>query len=394
MTATTTDPARPSADPAPAARVPAGRPAGRPARHRMTMPSPALVTMLQSVQGYPTVSLLMTTTPAPVMLPEEAARLRGMLRQAEQRVAQESLPGVVGSVLRPLAEAVEQAVRGPASAAVAVYSAAAVQQVVHLPLPVTDRVVVDPTFATRDLVRALHRTPRHVVLALSLHEARLFDGVGDDLRPAPARSFPRTVGGRETEPGSEGPRRLIRPSERRSFYREVDRALGAYLRVNPAPLVLVGTERVLAEFMRGSVNLSRLAGCVRGSLVTAPTTELAPRIRTVMHDYLRSREREAMVLLERRAGAGRVVSGIHACWLAGRAERPEMLAVEEGYFFPARLDPDGDLLTEATDVDHPEVIDDVVDELIEAVLRRGGWIALMADGSLTEHGRVALTLHK
>lgn len=388
----TEPPAKPVAVPTQKADAARG---AEPRRLKLTMPTPALVTMLQAVQGYPTVSLLLTTTPARQMLPEDAARLRGLLRDAEHRLGQESLPGVNGTVLDPLAELVEQAVRGPASAAIALYSAAAVQQVVHLPLPVEDRVVVDPTFATRDLVRALHRTPRHVVLALSLHEARLFDGVGDDLRPAPVRSFPRTVSERdETGPGSNGPRRLVRPGERRAFYREVDRALGAYLRVNPAPLVLVGTERVLAEFMRGSTNLARLAGCVRGSLVTAPTSELAPRIRLVMHDYLRSREREALAMLERRAGAGRVVSGIQACWLAARAERPEMLAVEEGYVFPARLDQEGDLLTEAVDVEHPEVIDDVVDELIEAVLRRGGWVALMSDGSLPGHERVALTLQR
>lgn len=386
-----------------------------PPRARLTMPTPALVTMLQAVQGYPTVSLLQTTTPAARMLPEDAARLTGLLRDAEHRLGQESLPGVAGTVLDPLAELVAQAARGPAGAAVAVYSSAAVRALVHLPVPVADRVVVDPTFATRDLVRALHRTPRHLVLALSLHEARLFDGVGDDLRPAPVRSFPRTVPGHGaprqqgveplaldpatadpgaaiTVPGGPEPRRMVRPGERRAFYREVDRAFGAYQRVAPAPLVLVGTERVLAEFMRVSTNLARLAGCVRGSLVTAPTSELAPRIRTVMHDYLRSREREAIALLERRAGAGRVVDGIHSCWLAARAERPEMLAVEEGYFFAARLDPEGDLLTEAADVEHPDVIDDVVDELIEAVLRRGGWIALFEDGALAERGRVALTL--
>ena len=408
-------------------------PFGAPAGPQLTSPTPALVTMLQSVQGYPAVSLLLTTTPARRMRPEDAARLTGLLRDAEHRLAQESLPGVTGTVLEPLADLVARATDGPTSAAVAVYASAAVRAVLHLPVEVTDRVVVDPTFATRDLVRALHRTPRHLVLALSLHEARLFDGVGDDLRPAPVRSFPRTVRGGPrqdadpqrgadsergadpqrgadrtskgdplavdpaeaapiTVPGGPAPRRLVRPGERRVFYREVDRALGAYLRVNPAPLVLVGTERVLAEFRRVSTNLGRLAGCVRGSLVTAPTSELTPRIRTVLHEYLRSREREAIELLERRAGAGRVVDGIHACWLAARAERPEMLAVEEGYVFPARLDAEGDLLTEATDVEHPDVVDDVVDELIEAVLRRGGWVALLADGALADRGRVALTL--
>jgi hypothetical protein len=56
-----------------------------------------------------------------------------------------------------------------------------------------------------------------------------------------------------------------------------------------------------------------------------------------------------------------------------------------------RVSPDGDLLTPATDVDHPEVIDDAVDEVIETVLHRGGWVALLDDGALAGHDRIALT---
>ncbi len=69
-----------------------------------------------------------------------------------------------------------------------------------------------------------------------------------------------------------------------------------------------------------------------------------------------------------------------------------MLAVEEDYFYPARLDSVGDGLIPAEDVDHPDVIDDVVDELIEIVLSRGGWIALLEPGRLPAGGHLALTL--
>lgn len=182
--------------------------------------------------------------------------------------------------------------------------------------------------------------------------------------------------------------------ERRSFYRDVDRALGAYLRVNPAPLVIVGAERELAEFRGLSTNLARLAGCVQGSMVTASIADLVPRIRLVMQGYLRSRQQEALELLDERISAKRAVSGIASAWMAAHAERPEMLAVEEGYFYPARVDASGELLSPAVDVEHPDVLDDAVDELIEAVLRRGGWVALIEDGALAEHERVALTLRR
>jgi hypothetical protein len=357
---------------------------------RPALPTPGLVTLLQSITSYPAVSLLMTTTPAPRMLPEDADQLLGMVRQAESRLAEEGLPGVQGTLL-DLAAAAEDAVDGPTTEAIAVFVSSVTRAVVHLNLPVADRVVVDPTFATRDLVRALHRTPLHVVLALSRHEARLFTGMGDDLHPVPGRSFPRLAAAAESaRRGGPG----IRVEDRGTFYRDVDRALGAYLRVHPAPLVLVGAERELAEFRALSTNLGRLAGCVHGSLVTAPITDLVPRIRPVIESYLRSRQQEAVALLEARMGSRRVVSGIAATWLAAQAERPEMLAVEEGFFFPARVDTTGELLTAADDVEHPDVVDDAVDELIETVLHRGGWVAIVEDGMLADHDRVALTLRR
>ena len=38
------------------------------------------------------------------------------------------------------------------------------------------------------------------------------------------------------------------------------------------------------------------------------------------------------------------------------------------------------------------VVDDVVDEVIEAVMNRGGRVAIVADGSMAERGRIALKL--
>jgi hypothetical protein len=133
---------------------------------------------------------------------------------------------------------------------------------------------------------------------------------------------------------------------------------------------------------------------VRGNLLNAPLPELTARIRTTLRDYLHRREAEALALVDARSGAGRVVSGVPAAWLAARTHRPEMLAVDETVFYPARISDDGDTLVPAPDVDHPDVIDDAVDELIELVLLRGGWIALTSPGTLDAHEGVALVVRR
>ncbi|SNR94554.1 hypothetical protein SAMN04488107_0779 [Geodermatophilus saharensis] len=339
---------------------------------RVPGPSPEQVVLLQSVREEPCVSLLATTTPAARMTDADARTLQRLAREAGARLARDGAPGGLADALEDLVSAA----RGePTGAGIALYVNRTLRQVVRLPVAVPDRVVVDPTFATRDLVRALHRIPRHVVLLLSEQDARLLEGGAGTLRPPRRSPFP-----------------LRADDDAGDFLRRVDRALGTFLRLHPAPLVLVGGHRVVGRFRRLSRNTGRLAGTVTGNLTRAPLSVLVPRVREVLDGYLLSRQGEALAHLDRRRSRQAVVEGIDAAWLAARRERPEMLAVEEGFALAARLSADGDFLVPADDVEHPDVVDDVVDELIETVLVRGGWVAFVADGALAGSGRVALTL--
>ncbi|MDP9824080.1 baeRF3 domain-containing protein [Nocardioides massiliensis] len=175
------------------------------------------------------------------------------------------------------------------------------------------------------------------------------------------------------------------------FLKRVDQALGAHLRVHPAPVVVIAAEPTLSRFLQMSANLGRLAGRVTGNHVTTPLLEIEGLVAPHIEQYLASRQDEALVLLERRLGQDRAVVGLESVWLASRWERPEMLAVEDDFFFPARISPDGDSLDAADDVEHPDVIDDVIDELIEQVLARGAWVALVEPGTIPDGQRVALT---
>ncbi len=373
-----------------------------------SVPSAAQITELQSVREYPAISLLLTTTPAAELTHADALRLDALAARAVDRIRAELQPAAAAPAVRRLHALIDEARRGPAAAALAVFASASTEALIRLPVAVRNRAVVDPTFATRDLVRALHRTPRHLVLALSADQARLFDGVADNLLPALSTAFPMRVDqlgagrrGRADQSGAGRRGRADRPARRDrttitdlDFYRQVDQALGAYSRLHPAPLVLVGDERATAAFRRVSTNCARLAGVVRGNLLHTTLPELTARIRTTLDDYLHRREAEALALVEQRAGAGRVASGMPAAWLAARSQRPEMLAVDETLFYPARISDDGDTITSADDAEHPDVIDDADDELIELVLLRGGWIALTSAGALSAHQGVALAVRR
>jgi hypothetical protein len=361
---------------------------------RLPVPTAADVLALQAVHDYPAVSILCSTDPAPTMGAMVVARVERLVDDATRRLRSELGEHMAESLRDDLRNLVDDARERPTRAAIALYVSSRHISAWGLPQPVVDRAVVDPTFATRDLVRSLHRTPRHVVLVLSEREARLFDGSGDTLQPPPGARFPQVdrAPRRHTRAGGVPAKGGEQDRRSEAFLRTVDQALGAYLSLHPAPLVLVGAGRTLARFTRTSSNLGRLAGTVQGSHARTSLPTLARLVRPVLEAYLRSREDEALALLDRRGGAGEVASGMPAVWLAARAERPEMLAVEEGLFYPARVSRDGDFITPADDLEHPDVIDDAVDEVIETVLRRGGWVALVQDGALAATQRIALTL--
>lgn len=346
-------------------------------RHEL---SAASVLALQSMQACSSISILVNTTPGPRPGPETIQRLRRLRDEVAERLQRENFFSTT-SLMAKVDDLIEQACLVPCDRAIAIYASETHEQLVALSVEVTERAVVDPTFATRDLVRSLHRTPRHVVLVLAANEARLFDGVGSRLTPATGSKFPRTVTAtsRDGSKNNEG------------FLADVDTALGAYLRIHPAPLVVVGAEPTLSTFCGLSKNLGRLAGKVIGNHVHVRLDVLSGRIAPRIEDYLSSRQEEALQLLGTRTGQGRARIGIDAAWLAAQRERPEMLAVETDFFYPARVSADGDHLDPAQDVEDPEVTDDCVDEIIERVLDRGGWIALVDPGSIPTGGRIALT---
>jgi hypothetical protein len=116
-----------------------------------------------------------------------------------------------------------------------------------------------------------------------------------------------------------------------------------------------------------------------------------------MEGYLRSREEDALEVLStaRTSPTARVVSGIEACWRAASEGRPAMLVVEEGYYVPADLGPRGPVPAEGRSGARDPGSDrlhDLVDDLIETVIVRGGWVAFARDGTLSGDRRVALVL--
>ena len=349
---------------------------------------PSDVTRLVTSQAWPSVSILMNTTPADRMRPHDVRRLTRQLEEAEHLLGEHRMLRA-GPLLTRLRAMAQEASARPTGRALALFANQALEHTVRLPLPVRSRTVVEATFATRDLVLALHRTPPHLLLLLHPMCAHLYRGYADTLTAIRGAGLP--IEHDLAQPGA-----LLRGDDRvEDHLDKVDRVLARVRSEHPSPLVLAGTTRDVTRFAERSRNLHRLAATVTGPDAEDPAA-LHLATRRGMAHYLLSRENEALNSV-RRAQAERpetLATGVEACWRAARRLAPVMLVVDESYTFPAR-DTGDQLLPHEPDPARGghaagTLHHDLVDDLIEVVIDRGGWVAFSRPGALDQHDRIAL----
>jgi hypothetical protein len=353
----------------------------------------SLLFVLQRARGYPSVSVLLTTTPGPALSRGDVVRLRSLLARAERRLADELPAEAVETVTARLRHVAGAVRRAPAQRALALYASESHAVAVQLAVPVGDRVVVDPTFATRDLVRSWRATPRYRLLVLSSRAARLFEGRSTRLHDVTARDLPAPIvptakrRDRSHRFGREPSRR--RDAVLRAHLKTVAVALTARHFDDPLPLVVAGGPRQLALFREVVDGAVPIAGEIRGNHERAPVAPLAARCLAPIERHRDEIARTALARLESVRDRARVAEGIDDVWGAAVEGRVALLCVEESFTLPARVLAGGRQLVPAGDVEHPDVLDDAVDELIELVAARGGETVLVGDGALAGRGRVA-----
>lgn len=346
--------------------------------------------ILQSVRDDPAVTVLWTVPPnggaAPVdlLLDEVAERLR---LEVDAKEVEERLD----DLRRLAAETAEE--RGQRS--VALFASRSHRAASRLPEPVRDRVVIDETFATRDLVRALHRSPEYLVLVLAEPFTRLYEGRGRILREVDGGGFPYEVqatthAGRERrhDPGAARDRHLD------ELTHDLDRvpALSG-TRLGALPVFVVAGPERLAKFTSRSRLGDRIAGRVTHSLGESPSpARLSHLVWPSVEDWMAAGRQLSLAEVDQAMGARRLAAGIDEVWPLAREGRGRLVVVEEGFEYPAHLRHDGQALEHADDPTLPGVVDDAVDEVIEYVLNQKGRAAFVPDGTLADRGRVVLTL--
>lgn len=261
---------------------------------------------LQAVRDDPAVTVLWTLppagAPAPLddLLDEVAERLRLEVDDDEVEQRLEDLRGLAAGVAED---------RG--QRAVALFASRTFRAASRLPEPVRDRVVVDETFATRDLVRAVHRTPEYLVLVLAEPVTRLYEGRGRILAEVTTGEFPLSTEAPE-ERGRH--RRHDTGSERDRHLDDVARAIDRGLsrsELDGRPLVVVGGRERSAKYCARSRHQARIIGTALFGRADQPAVaQIRDVAWPVIEEWLAAQTSLALLELDRAAGSKRLAAGI------------------------------------------------------------------------------------
>src|SRR5215472_11107649 len=221
---------------------------------------------LQARRDYPSLSLLAPTHRTHPANRQDRIVVKNLAAEALDRLHGEFKKREVTGVVQNLNRLVDRMDWKHMLEGLAVFASRDVAMTVQLPFRPRARVVIDETFATRDLVYSLNRSPRYRVLVLTEKPTRLFDAITNVLTEYVARPFPMVhtgPGGKSRLPGGQGINRsAVRDDALRQFFRSADEAVDAVQKPNPLPLVGVGVERNLAFYQE----VTRQAGSIVGML--------------------------------------------------------------------------------------------------------------------------------
>lgn len=347
---------------------------------------------LQALSHIPSLSILLPTHRAFPDNKQDPILVKNLVDEATQRLNEEFSSRELDPLLSKL-EALVSEINYPHTLdGLALYVSHDFAKLYDLPFTVPARVVIDQTFATRDLLYGMHRAQRYWVLLLSQGLTRLLAGTGETLEEVQDQNFPMPM----TGPGAttalpyEADSSYMDDRHRR-FFQHVDAAFTEYAKDDVLPLIVGGVDRQISFFQEVSQFTSAIAGTLSGNFDQAATHELVDPVWAIVQSVREAQRTNAFQALDAATSAQKVVSTIEEVWQLAQAGRGKLLLVEKNYHVPAILTPQGGLQVVA-ESGGTDVMDDAVDEIIEAVLLKGGDVVIVDDGSLDSHRHIALTL--
>lgn len=315
--------------------------------------------------------------------------LKKLLGEAENRLHGALNRGIASGIMDRLNEMAAKIDHSHNLEGLVLFANPEFQAFTRLPVPVEDRVVIDRTFATRDLIRALHRESGYYVLVLSRRKARLLEAYSDKMLHEFGGDFPMDEYLYATDKlklsTRKGQDNLIE-----EFFNRVDKAVWESTKDDPKPLVVATETRNFDHYLKITDRKEHIVGHINRNRDDEAGHHIVRDAWQEVHTMIENRNRERLDELREAGGNNRVLTDYNDLWQAIEQGRGKTLFVQEGHFQPAIQVGDRVQIADGNNTGNPGYLEDLLDELIERTLSRGGDIVFAYKEELGPYAPAAL----
>ncbi len=356
---------------------------------RLAAMSKAVFNQIKHIHTYPSFSIILPTHRTSPESQQDPIRLKNLIKTANERLAQEFESSEL-TAIHDFFERVQKDIDHTHNLeGLAVYINQETCTYVKLPFTVEERVIIDQTFATRDLIRSFYLTEAYYVLSLSQQKVRLFHGVSGQVKELHTHGFPFENDLYTTD-------RLLNSfsdqedREIREFFNRIDKAFFEVYKDQPAELVIAGVESNIAHYRQIADHAELIMAEATGNFDHATEHQVAEKVWPIVQTQIASRQQDLLSQLGIARGAEKLATGVDEIYRLAKEGRGALLVAEKTYFQPAKLE--GDTLNLEVAADAPGVIDDLVDEIAEFVYLMKGQVLFVDEGQLGAYAPIAMTL--
>lgn len=345
--------------------------------------------MLTAVHKYPSITLF-----APMLqtLPEKLQNplhLKNLISQAIDKLLQEFKKREIEDLINKLEELEAKIDWHTVKKGIILCVNADMAQLYQVDFPIKEKIVIDQTFAIREILFGLQREPQYWVISLSAHPTRLFLGHGSKLHEVtgefPFKLHYEVYDDKAKQAVDEGDRDAgYRDDFQEHFIRKLDQALKEPLATNNFPIILLATEKNRALFMQISLFKQRVIAQHEGDVSKIPTQKIEHISWPLMQDQLSKQAELVRIHFIEKIGTPLHALGIHEVWRAAHEKRIHILLLEKDFAFFGKINPENLAnIFEYPDNKAPGV-EDLIDYLIHEVIIAGGTIIFVEPKSIPE----------
>src|SRR5690554_6796711 len=340
---------------------------------------------LKDIRSENCISIILTTHRTKPDYLNDALHLKNMIKEVETRLMADTGKKNATKLLEKVNDLANSIDHSQNMESLILFVNEDIAEYTRLPITVEDRVVIDTTFATRDLIRALHLETHYYVLVLSQQKVRLIEAFNDKVVKEIGNPFPIE----NTQFFSTTQAELSNASRQTNliaeFFNRVDKEVNKIRKENPLPVLVCTEESNYHEYLKIADQKQSLYDTyLNKNRLDEKGHHIIKEAWEILRQYTLNKNNARKQELQKAVSQNKFLSDSNEIWQAIKQGRVQTIFIEQGKFQPASWDNDHIEYVSNDRRDKKGIVDDIYDELIEANMNYGGDVVFLPKGELPE----------